>query len=122
MYHTLRFLVLVYILFNVFFSGGYKWSEKPDATPTFWFGSGDLYKAQNYNWGGYCNNANYDYNFKDGESYWNDLDIQCRAMHYAEVLRKTASDGFVMTFMKEESYDELALLAIPECFLGRDYR
>eukprot|EP00746_Dinoflagellata_sp_MGD_P111428 gnl/MRDRNA2_/MRDRNA2_48229_c0_seq1.p1 gnl/MRDRNA2_/MRDRNA2_48229_c0~~gnl/MRDRNA2_/MRDRNA2_48229_c0_seq1.p1 ORF type:complete len:594 (+),score=128.63 gnl/MRDRNA2_/MRDRNA2_48229_c0_seq1:114-1895(+) len=103
LYHTLRVCVLVYIIVSVFYSGEYRWSEKPDATPTFWFESGDLYEAQNYNWGGYCDNTDYNYNYRVNQSYWNDLDIECRAMHYGEMLMKTASDGFVMTFMKEET-------------------
>lgn len=102
LYWFLRIGVVVYVLITVFNAGSYRWSETPDGAPTFWFESGDLYAAQDQEQL-YCGSSEYDYQYsEDKKSYWNDENIQCEALHYGQVTMKTASSGFVITYVKEE--------------------
>lgn len=99
---VLSLSALIYTIVTIASSGSYKMAEVPDGLPTFWFESGNLYKAQSVK-KPYCRNPDYNYNYQTPKSaYWNDLDIDCRAMHYGQILTKSGSEGFVMTYIKEE--------------------
>lgn len=98
----LRACVILYVLYSIFTSGTYNWSEIPGGLPTFWFEAGQLYKEQD-NAQPYCNNDQYNYDYdEDEDGYWNDRDIGCLNLHYGEITTKSAGSGFVMTYMKEE--------------------
>jgi hypothetical protein len=99
---VLKVLVVFYVLWTVFDEGAYNWEETPNGAPIFWFETGNLYSAQDTS-PSYCSGTTYDYQYSDDvSSYWNDKDIECETLHYGQIVSKSANNGFVSTYVKEE--------------------
>lgn len=99
-----KFLKIVFSLYapvNIFL-GGWKYIEEPAGFPTFWFQEAGMYTQQNSSIpASFCNNSQMDYlESADPSAYWNNKEIQCLNVDYAEAVRKTTQYGFVKTMVK----------------------
>jgi hypothetical protein len=104
LFWTLRIGVAAYVIYRIWFDvGGMKSTETPIGYPTFWFESGGLRGAQNFTTApSYCDNADYDYHYVAGgsEMYWNDMDIGCTNVNYGDIVQKTMSSAFAISYIK----------------------
>jgi len=99
-----KFMVLIYLFVLLILNKQYLLVEEPGGYPVIWFEAGDLVKVQNEGTP-YCEEgarASYDYLYPGAAGYWDDKDIACQDADFSEMTAKTAKDGFVVTFLKEE--------------------
>mmetsp|Transcript_12329 Transcript_12329/g.28919 ORF Transcript_12329/g.28919 Transcript_12329/m.28919 type:complete len:536 (-) Transcript_12329:174-1781(-) len=101
---VLRIAVILYIVLSCIHARQYQWVEVPRGSPIFWFETGSLANLWTTSQP-YCDNANYDYYYaadsgQQVTSYWNDVDVGCTVLQRGEMVKQSASQGFVTTFMK----------------------